>query len=79
MKDLSADDAVLKALRRFENSPDDARFRAPVVRALFGGISPATMYRRIADGTIPAPQKDGPRCNVWSAGVLRRALRGEAA
>ena len=77
MKQSTSGDAVLETLRRFPDLPDAARVRAPVVKALYGGISNATLFRRISAGTIPAPQRDGPRCNSWPVGVLRRHLQGE--
>ncbi len=34
------------------------------------GISRATLYRRIKDGTFPRPIQVGPRCVRWKASDL---------
>lgn len=60
-------------LKNFDDFPDATRIRLPVVRLLFGA-SPATVWRRVRDGKIPAPRKDG-RITYWLAGELRAALR----
>lgn len=60
-------------LANFDHAPDDARVRLPVVAALFG-YSPATVWRRVKAGSLPAPRKDG-RITFWLAGELRAALR----
>lgn len=78
MKQMPSGDAVLETLRRFDDLSDSVRVRAPVVKALYGGISNATLFRRISSGSIPAPQRDSLRCNSWPIGTLRRHLRGEA-
>lgn len=60
-------------LANFEHSPDDARARLPVVAALFA-CSPATVWRRVKAGSLPAPRKDG-RITYWLAGELRAKLK----
>lgn len=60
------------ALRNFDLLPDSAHVRLPTVCALFG-ISPATVWRRVKSGAIPAPRKDGPRISAWHVGKLRAA------
>lgn len=61
------------ALANFDHSPDDARVRLPIVAALFG-YSPATVWRRVKAGGLPAPRKDG-RTTYWLVGELRAKLR----
>lgn len=62
-----------ETLRNFDDFPDDTRVRLPAVCLLFG-VSPATVWRRVRDGKIPAPRKDG-RITYWLAGEVRAALR----
>lgn len=62
-----------ETLRDFDNLPAAARVRLPAVCRLFG-ISPATAWRRVRDGRIPKPRKDGV-ITYWQAGDLRAALR----
>ena len=72
---------TVAALRAFDDLPDSANVRAPVVDVLFS-VSPDTRARRIKAGLIPAPHKFGPRTNLWNVGELRAALaafRTEAA
>jgi predicted DNA-binding transcriptional regulator AlpA len=66
------------ALRHFDQLPDSAHVRQPVVEALFG-YSASTVWRRVRDGLLPKPERLGPRTSAWNVGKLRRALRGEAA
>lgn len=60
-------------LRDFEHLPPSAHVDGATVDLLYG-ISPATRWRRIHDGTLPRPVKFGPRCTRFSVGALR-ALR----
>jgi predicted DNA-binding transcriptional regulator AlpA len=66
------------ALRHFDQLPDSAHVRQPIVEALFG-YSSSTVWRRVRDGLLPKPERLGPRTTAWNVGKLRRALRGEAA
>ena len=61
------------ALRLFDELPDSAYVRQPVVEALFG-CSPATVWRRVKDGGIPRPRKFSERITAWNVGALRQAL-----
>jgi len=69
---------VAEALRSFDSLPDCAEVRLPVVQALKGGISPATVWRRVASGDLPQPHRINPRCTVWVVGDLRRHLNKAA-
>lgn len=66
-------DAARSALHHFDSLPDSAHVRQPVVEALFA-CSSATVWRRVKDGSIPSPEKLGPRISAWNVGKLRRAL-----
>jgi predicted DNA-binding transcriptional regulator AlpA len=69
--------AAWEALSNFDLLPNSAHVRQPVVEALYA-CSPATVWRRVKDGSIPAPDKLGPRVSAWNVGKLRRALAGGA-
>ncbi|MDP1906618.1 MAG: transcriptional regulator [Pseudomonadota bacterium] len=66
-----------KALQGFDNLPDAAYVRLPVVSAL-RGCSNATTWRHVQQGLIPAPVKLSPGVTGWNVGELRRALAGGA-
>ena len=65
-------DQDLQALIMFDQLPDVARIALPTVRALYG-ISTATVWRRLQQGLIPKPVKDGGSTR-WLAGDLKKAL-----
>lgn len=65
--------SISDALRQFDQLPDSANVRRPVVRALFGW-SDTTLHRRIQDGTLPAPSKMSPRIATWNVGKIRAVL-----
>jgi predicted DNA-binding transcriptional regulator AlpA len=65
--------AIPDALRNFDFLPDAANVRQPIVEALYA-CSSATVWRRVKDGTIPAPRKLSARVTCWNVGALRRAL-----
>jgi predicted DNA-binding transcriptional regulator AlpA len=60
-------------LKHFDELPDAAHVRLPVVAALLG-VSTASVWRRSKDLSIPAPRKLGPRTSAWNVGELRAAL-----
>lgn len=64
---------VPDALKNFDDMPDSAYVRQPVVEGLYG-CSSATIWRRVKDGLIPAPKHLGPRHTAWNVGELRRNL-----
>jgi len=63
------------ALKLFPIQPDEARARAPLVRALYGGISESTMWSYIKAGKIPKPIELG----LFRVGDLRKSLGAKAA
>lgn len=69
---------VRDVLSLFDSLPDSAQVRQPVVEALFG-ISHATVWRRVGNGSLPKPRKFGPRTTTWAVGELRAVLNGLAA
>ena len=62
----------------FNQLPDEALVRLPTVCALFA-CSSATVWRRVADKTLPSPFKLGERMTCWRVGDLRAALAKVAA
>ena len=67
-------EALPPAVSNFDNLPDSAFVRLPVLRAIFGGRSSASIYRDVADGRLPSPVALGPRCSGWRVGDLRAAI-----
>lgn len=62
------------ALAQYDSLPDAAYVRAPVVAALHG-VSPATVWRWVKSGRLPAPTSLGPNTTAWQVGALRQAQR----
>lgn len=62
------------ALRNFDQLPEAANVRQPVVEGLFA-CSSATVWRRVKDGRIPQPRRLSDRLTSWNVGELRRALK----
>lgn len=65
--------AFPSALTNFPLLPDDAFVRLPVVTGLYA-CSPATVWRHVKAGLIPAPVKLSERIAAWRVGDLRAAL-----
>lgn len=65
--------AIPEALANFDNLPDSAYIRLPVLKRLYG-ISAASCWRGVKKGTIPKPSKLSERCTAWNVGQVRAAL-----
>ena len=63
---------IHSALQHFDQLPDSATARVPVVAALFS-ISVPTVWRWARDGVLPAPIKRGG-VTCWNVGQIRRVL-----
>ena len=61
------------SLKLFDEYPNSAFVRLPVVKALFA-CSSATVWRRVNSGHIPQPKKLSLRITCWNVGELRQAL-----
>lgn len=61
------------ALAEFDNLPDAANVRLPIVQGVTGASAP-TVWRWSKSGRLPAPKKLGPGVTVWNVGQLRLAL-----
>ena len=64
---------IPEALAQFDNLPDAAYIRLPVLKRLYG-ISAASCWRGVKNGTIPKPSKLSERCTAWNVGLIRAAL-----
>lgn len=60
-------------LENFDNLPDAAHVRQPVVEALYA-CSSATLWRYVKAGVIPHPKRFGGRITAWNVGELRNSL-----
>ena len=65
--------SIPSSLQNFDSLPDSANVRQPVVQALFS-CSPATVWRMVKRGTLPAPRKLSERVTAWNVGELRKKL-----
>lgn len=77
-KSITQAPEISAALVNFDRLPNAAHVRLPVVAAL-NGISPATVWRWVKSGRLPAPSKLGPKTTAWKVGDLRRAMSLEVA
>ena len=69
---------IPSALQYFDQLPDSANVRQPIVETLFA-CSSSTLWRRVKDGRIPKPRKLSDRVTAWQVGELRLALKGQEA
>lgn len=70
--------SINPALRDFDQLPDSAHVRLPVVKALYA-CSPASVWRGVKNSTIPKPHKlSSPRAACWNVGELKKALAAKA-
>jgi predicted DNA-binding transcriptional regulator AlpA len=67
---------IPRALAEFPYMPDAGYIRLPVVASLFA-CSPATVWRRVKNGTLPVPRKLSEGVTAWNVGQIRQALKGE--
>lgn len=70
-------DTIPDALRNWNLLPDSAYVRVRVVQGLLS-CSRATVQRRVADGTLPAPVHLSPGVAAYNVGKLRRFLTAKA-
>ena len=62
--------AILEALSQFDQLPDSAYIRLPVVKRLYG-VSSATIWRNCQKLKMPCPVKLSERCTAWSVKAIR--------
>ena len=70
--DMPAPQTPAHALYDFDSLPDSAHVRLPTVAA-WKAIGPATVWRWVKAGRLPAPVKIGPNVTAWRVGDLRRS------
>lgn len=63
----------LIALTNFDNLPASGYVRLPVMKLLLG-VSSATVWRGVRQGTIPKPVKLSERCTAWNVASVREFL-----
>lgn len=71
---LTKSGEVPSGLKHLDDLPDSALVDQPVVEGLFK-CSPATVWRWVKSGLLPAPVRRG-RTTRWVVGQLRAAQRG---
>ncbi|MDI1298141.1 transcriptional regulator [Methylotenera sp.] len=69
--------SINSALPDFDQLPDSAHVRFPVVKALYD-CSAASVWRGVKNLTIPKPHKLFPRTTCWNVGELKSALVAKA-
>ncbi len=74
MPNLPEKSPICEALKHFDSLPDSAHVRLPVVAAL-KGCSPATVWRMVKRGYLPAPYKLSERITAWNVGELRAGMK----
>lgn len=68
---------IPEALANFDQLPNSAFIRLPVLKRLYG-ISAASCWRGVKNGTIPKPSKLTERTTAWNVGLVRAALAAKA-
>jgi predicted DNA-binding transcriptional regulator AlpA len=63
---------LASSIQYFDSLPNSADVRLPTVAVLYA-CSPATVWRGVKAGRIPAPRRRNPRCTTWNVGELRAA------
>lgn len=69
--------AIPEALANFDQLPDSAYIRLPVMKGLYG-VSSASIWRATKQGIIPKAIKLTERTTAWNVGQVRAALAAKA-
>lgn len=64
---------IPEALVNFDQLPDSAYIRLPVMIGLFG-LSAASIWRGVKNHSIPSPVKFTERTTAWNVRLVREAL-----
>jgi len=72
-KSKEVSQVIPEALAQFESTPNSAFIRLPIIMRLYG-VSAATIWRGVKNGTIPKPSKLTERTTAWNVGLVRAAL-----
>lgn len=62
------------SLHNFDNLPDSANVRLPVLKGLCD-CSASTVWRLVRAGKLPKPRKLSERVTAWNVGELRQTLK----
>lgn len=76
-KSKDVNQTIPEALQNFDQTPNSAFIRLPIVMRLYG-VSAATIWRGVKKGTIPKPSKLTERTTAWNVGLVRAALAAKA-
>ncbi|MDO9206515.1 AlpA family transcriptional regulator [Methylotenera sp.] len=68
---------IPEALKNFDQLPDSAYIRLPVMKGLYG-VSSSSIWRGVKNSTIPKPVKLTERTTAWSVRLVRAALAAKA-
>jgi predicted DNA-binding transcriptional regulator AlpA len=68
---------IPEALANFDQLPDSAYIRLPVMKGLYG-VSSASIWRGVKNLTIPKPSKLTERTTAWSVKAIRADLAAKA-
>jgi predicted DNA-binding transcriptional regulator AlpA len=68
---------IPEALANFDQLPNSAYIRLPVMTGLFG-VSAASIWRGVKNQSIPKPVKLTERTTAWSVRLVRQALAEKA-
>jgi predicted DNA-binding transcriptional regulator AlpA len=68
---------IPEALANFDKLPNSAYIRLPVLKGLYG-ISSASCWRNVKNGSIPKPCKLTERTTAWNVGLIRADLAAKA-
>ncbi len=69
---------VREVLEHFDELPDSAHVRLPVMCRLYG-CGPATVWRHVRLKLLPPPVHLGPKISGWNVGVIRADLKTKSA
>lgn len=61
----------------FDDLPNDGYVRLKQLLPAVVPFSPATFWRRVADGSFPAPTKLGERVTAWRVRDVRKWLEAQ--
>ncbi len=76
--DMTKQTSTFPASANFAALPDDAHVRLPVVCEIYA-MSRASVWRKVKDGSIPAPKKFSVQVTAWRVGDIRADLARRAA
>lgn len=68
--------SIPDALINYDQLPDSANIRLPIVMGILG-VSAPTVWRWAKAGKIPQPRKLSAGVTVWNVGALRQSLAAQ--